>query len=129
MSSFRRNLRNELDYQLLTVKELAAKTGIPKPSLDCYLGSRATVPNAEIAVRIAKALNVSVEYLVTGQNDSPRPDDEYLPPLYAEFRPLLHMMIDLPEEKRAEIKNFITFTYAEFTKRESEKKGVVVSVS
>ena len=65
-SNFRHNLRNELDFQALTVKELSARTGIPKSTLDCYLGSRAVMPPADIAVRIAKALNVSVELLVTG---------------------------------------------------------------
>ncbi|MBR1912593.1 MAG: helix-turn-helix transcriptional regulator [Treponema sp.] len=65
-SDFRHNLRAELDFQNLTVKELAAKTGIPKSTLDCYLGVRATMPPADIAVRIARALNVSVEFLVTG---------------------------------------------------------------
>lgn len=64
---FRTNLRNELDYQGLTVKELSAKTGIPKPTLSCYLSSRKTMPTADAAVKIAKALNVTVEYLVTGE--------------------------------------------------------------
>lgn len=64
---FKTNLRNELDYQGLTVKELSAKTGIPKPTLSCYLSSRKTMPTADAAVKIAKALNVTVEYLVTGE--------------------------------------------------------------
>ncbi len=69
-SSFRQNLRSELDFQGLTVKELSARTGIPKSTLDCYLGSRATMPPADAAVLIAKALGVSVEYLVTGSNQT-----------------------------------------------------------
>ena len=43
-SNFKSNLRTELDYQGLTVKELSAKTGIPKGNLDCYLGVRASMP-------------------------------------------------------------------------------------
>ena len=73
-NDFRHNLRNELDFQSLTVKELSAKTGIPKSTLDCYLGSRAVMPPADIAVRIAKALNVSVEFLVTGTKVIPEKD-------------------------------------------------------
>ncbi len=65
--TFRENLREELDYQDMTVKELSAETGIPKPTLDCYLSARQVIPPADIAVRIAEALNVSVEYLVTGE--------------------------------------------------------------
>lgn len=67
MNSFRENLRNELDFQGLTVKELSAKTGIVKGTLDNYLGIRASIPPADIAVKIADALNVSVEFLVTGK--------------------------------------------------------------
>jgi transcriptional regulator with XRE-family HTH domain len=64
---FKTILRTELDYLGLTVKELSAKTGIAKGTLDCYLGSRASMPPADIAVKIANALGVTVEYLVTGQ--------------------------------------------------------------
>ena len=64
---FKTNLRDELDYLDLTVKELSEKTGIAKGTLDCYLGVSASMPPADIAVKIANALDVSVEYLVTGQ--------------------------------------------------------------
>jgi transcriptional regulator with XRE-family HTH domain len=72
-SDFKQNLRSELDYLDLTVKELSAQTGIAKGTLDCYLGSRSSMPPADIAVKIARVLGVSVEYLVTGKesrNDS-----------------------------------------------------------
>ncbi len=68
--TFRENLREELDYQDMKVKELAVATGIPKPTLDCYLSARQVIPPADIAVKIAQTLNVSVEYLVTGENIS-----------------------------------------------------------
>jgi len=67
MADFKANLRAELDYQDLTVKELSAKTGIAKGTLNCYLGARASMPPADIAVKIANALGVTVEYLVIGQ--------------------------------------------------------------
>jgi transcriptional regulator with XRE-family HTH domain len=61
-------LRDELDYADLTVKELSAMTGIPKGTLDSYLGVRASIPPADIACKIAGALGVSVEYLATGRD-------------------------------------------------------------
>jgi len=67
-ADFKTNLRAELDYLGLTVKELSKKTGIPKGTLDCYLGVRTSIPPADIAVKIAAALGVTVEYLVTGRN-------------------------------------------------------------
>jgi plasmid maintenance system antidote protein VapI len=64
--SFRGNLRDELDYLGMTVKELAAKANVAKGALDSYLGKQSSMPPADVAIRIAAALNVSVEYLVTG---------------------------------------------------------------
>ena len=66
-SDFKNHLRAELDFLGLTVKELSAKTGIAKRTLDCYLGTRASMPPADIAVKIADALGVTVEYLVAGR--------------------------------------------------------------
>lgn len=67
-NSFKENLRAELDYQGITVKELSAKTGIPKPTLDCYLSNRRTIPPVDVAVKIARALHASVEQLVLGDD-------------------------------------------------------------
>jgi len=50
-NKFRENLRNELNYQGITIKKLSSKTGIPIATLDCYLGARATVPSADAAVK------------------------------------------------------------------------------
>ena len=68
--SFRENLKDELTYQDMTVKELANKTGISKHTIDHYLTTNGSQPQAELAVKIAKALNVSVEYLVLGKSES-----------------------------------------------------------
>jgi transcriptional regulator with XRE-family HTH domain len=67
---FRENLKDELKYQDIKVKELADKTGISKRAIDHYLAEKHTEPTAETAVKIAKELGVSVEYLVTGKNSS-----------------------------------------------------------
>ena len=63
---FKENLKSELSYQNMLVKELAAMTGISKKTLDNYLNARKYMPSADAAVKIAQALGVSVEYLVTG---------------------------------------------------------------
>ena len=66
-TDFKTNLRTVLNTRNLTVKELSIITGIPKGTLDCYLGSRASMPPADIAAKIADALGVTVEYLLNGQ--------------------------------------------------------------
>ncbi len=67
---FRENLKDELKYQDMRVKELADKTGISKRAIDHYLAEKHTEPTAETALKIAQVLGVSVEYLVTGKNVS-----------------------------------------------------------
>lgn len=66
--SFRDNLKAELTYQGILVKELSKKTGISKRTLDNYLRENGSLPLVDSAVKIAQALNVSVEYLVNGEN-------------------------------------------------------------
>ena len=68
VSLFKQTLRAEMDFQDIKVKDLAYNTGISPRTLEGYLGSRASMPPADIAVKIANALNVTVEYLVTGKN-------------------------------------------------------------
>ena len=71
---FRENLKSQLEYSGMLVKELADRSGVKKKTLDSYLGNRGYTPSVEAAVSIAKALGVSVEFLVTGtdlENDRP----------------------------------------------------------
>ena len=65
---FRENLKSELVYSDMLVKELAVKSGIPKHRLDNYLNARNQSPSVETGVKIAQALDVSAEYLVTGKD-------------------------------------------------------------
>lgn len=50
---FKDNLRNELQFRGLTVKELSALSGIKKQTLDNYLSTHNSTPSAEAAVKIA----------------------------------------------------------------------------
>ena len=68
--SFKENLKIELSYKDMTVKELAFASGVNKRTIDQYLSSAAKMPSAENAVKIATVLEVSVEYLVTGKNSA-----------------------------------------------------------
>ena len=65
---FRDNLKDLIEYKGIVRKELSAQTGISKRTIDTYLDNRAVIPNAEVAVRLAKALGTSVEFLVTGED-------------------------------------------------------------
>lgn len=63
---FAENLKEILEIKDIEVKELASGTGISKNTIDNYLSGQKSIPNAENAVKIAKYLGTTVEYLVTG---------------------------------------------------------------
>jgi transcriptional regulator with XRE-family HTH domain len=65
--SFWKNVENELEYQNISRKDLAQRAGFAVSGISLGI-SNDSVPSADVAVRIAKVLNVSVEYLVTGKN-------------------------------------------------------------
>lgn len=70
--SFRENLKNEITYSNMLVKELADRSGVSKRTIHSYLCENGSIPSAEAAVNIARALGVSVEYLVTGSELIPQ---------------------------------------------------------
>jgi len=92
---FKENLKSELAYQDMQVKELSDITGISRYTLGNYLSVRERIPTADVAVKIARALGVSVEYLVTGEEN---PIDK--PSLGPEIRGLIQNYKLLCEEDR-----------------------------
>ncbi|MBR5097477.1 MAG: helix-turn-helix transcriptional regulator [Treponema sp.] len=66
---FKENLKSAIQYKGILVKELAAKSGVNKQTIDNYLSVHNSIPKVDIAVQLAQALGVSVEFLVTGSDD------------------------------------------------------------
>ena len=64
---FKENLKAELAYSGMLVKELSALSGVNLHSLNNYLSKRGQFPSVEAGVRIARALGVSTEFLVFGE--------------------------------------------------------------
>jgi transcriptional regulator with XRE-family HTH domain len=67
---FGESLKSQLQYSGMLVKELSALSGVKKKTIDSYLGNKGYTPSVYAAVNIAKALGVSVEYLVTGKKSA-----------------------------------------------------------
>ena len=103
MSDFSQRLRSEIEYIGLTQKEFAAKAGIKKRALDGYLRSQQSMPPADTAVKIASALGLSVEYLVTGKEYRQSVDISK----YLQFKDILDDLAVLPEETMTPIKAVI----------------------
>ena len=64
---FKENLKEQLSFSGMYVKELASLSGVKKQTIDSYLNTNSCMPSAESAVAIAQVLGVSVEYLITGK--------------------------------------------------------------
>lgn len=73
MLDFWLRVKDKLDYQDSTQRELAVKINESYNTLQSWI-NRDRLPNADQAVKIAYALNTSVEFLVTGKNISKKPD-------------------------------------------------------
>lgn len=69
---FKENLKSELAYKNILVKELALISGVNRRSIDNYLRENGSMPSADVAVRIAQALGVTVEYLINGKESHGR---------------------------------------------------------
>ena len=103
--SFNENLKGELEYKGLLVKELAHATGIPKQTIDKYLLTGGTMPPVDKAVAIAKALGVTVEYLITGSKiPIQKMPSHHLSP---EMRSIVNNVEPLSREKRKIVKNAV----------------------
>jgi transcriptional regulator with XRE-family HTH domain len=99
---FKENLKSELIFQNKLVKELALETGISRHTLDNYLNQRGHVPAVDVAVKIAQNLGVSVEYLVTG-DENPHRTASFSP----EVRTLLHNFNQLNEKDRGMVLSIV----------------------
>ena len=69
MLQFWRNVKEELEYNLITQKELASAIGISYNTLQSWI-TKDRLPDAEQAYKIATELKTSIEYLVTGKNEN-----------------------------------------------------------
>jgi transcriptional regulator with XRE-family HTH domain len=94
---FRENLKAELANADMRVKELAELSGVKKQTIDSYLRENGYTPSAVAAVNIARALGVSVEYLVMGKENQKSKSPSSL---HHELRPLIQFLEQLNKEDR-----------------------------
>ena len=66
--SFRDNLRFIMESKDIQTKELSKLSGISENTLKSYLKSDSAEPKISKAARLADALNVSIDFLVTGKS-------------------------------------------------------------
>lgn len=91
MLMFWNNVKVELEYNGMSQKELAAETKISYNTFQSWM-TKNRLPDAEEAVKIAKTLNVSVEYLVMGVDITSKNQHE------TEINEMLHEITSLSGE-------------------------------
>lgn len=101
---FKENLKDEIEYQGLMLKEIAEKAGLPANSMSNYLREKSSIPSADIAVKIAKVLNVSVEYLVLGNKEE---DDKNQPNYDSKVRKIADKLSKMSEKEKFLVESII----------------------
>lgn len=97
---FWENVESVREYKNLTRKELSAKAKFSIASISTGL-ARGSTPSADIAVRIALVLGVSVEYLITGE------DKKSEMPASPKVRKLLELFSILDERDKQTVLNLV----------------------
>jgi transcriptional regulator with XRE-family HTH domain len=100
---FRENLKLELEFSGLLVKELADKSGVNIHSINHYLSAKSKIPGLDIGVKLAKVLGVSAEYLITGE-DTPNNTTQRLSNT---SRHIAQLAEQLDDKKKAFVMEFI----------------------
>jgi len=78
------------------MKQVAHCAGVRESTFLSYVDARERIPPADVAVRIANSLGVSVEYLVTG-TDAHEADAERFYRKYKQYEDILEALDRLPE--------------------------------
>jgi transcriptional regulator with XRE-family HTH domain len=118
MPNFSDRLHSEIEYACLNQKEFAARAGIKKRTLSSYLVGQKSMPPADIAVKIADALGLSVEYLVTGRESRNTVDITK----YLQFRDIVDDLLVLPMDIVMPIKMMIK-AFADLERKKAKAEG------
>jgi len=92
---FKENLRAEIAYSGILVKELSNMSGVNIHTLNNYLSKKGQLPSVETGVKIARALGVTAEYLVFGEEDE-RDNDR----ANSEIKSMINIVKKLNDGKR-----------------------------
>lgn len=107
--NFWENVDSVREYREISRKELAYRAGFSLTSLSTGI-KRNSIPSADVAYRIAKTLDVSIEYLLTGTDSSEKNEklENHFP--YAKFlkyKPIIEKIDLLPENIQGNLESLI----------------------
>ena len=105
--SFWKKVCYELDYQNISRKELAHKVGLPVATINRAI-ERDSQPYALDALKISKALNLSLEYLLDlpetkNGNDVSSGEESHQIELFKKYHSTIEALEDLSKDKQKEV--------------------------
>lgn len=92
----------ELDFQGISRKELAYRANIKEMTIHKAI-ERGSVPSADTAVKIAKALNVSIEYLLDLPSDESLPTNSEIIKTYQKYGSLITQLEKLSQKEQTAV--------------------------
>lgn len=110
--SFKENLKEAMYCKNLTTIQLAELTDINAGTISSYLKTKGSMPPADKALKLARVLDVSVDFLVNGFESNGKPQSERNFPFSAEIYRLAEDLSKLNAEERNAIKEIVKLLHA-----------------
>lgn len=107
--SFKENLKEAMYCKNLTTVQLAALTDINSGTISSYLKTKNSMPPVDKALKLAKALDVSVDFLVNGFEEKTESSIQQKSPFSIEVFKIAQRMNGLNKDELAIIANMIDF--------------------
>ncbi len=105
--SFNENLKEAMYCKNLTTVQLATLTGINSGTISNYLKTKGSMPPADKALKLAKALDVSVDFLINGFDTKTESSIQQKSPFPIEVFKIAQNMIDLEKDELSAIKTMV----------------------
>lgn len=105
--SFNENLKEAMYCKNLTTAQLAALSGINSGTISNYLKTKGSIPPADKALKLAQALDVSVDFLVNGFDSKTLSSIPQKSPFPLEVYKIAEEMTDLQKDELDAIKGVV----------------------
>ena len=107
--SFNENLKEAMYCKNLTTIQLSALTGINSGTISNYLKTKGSMPPADKALKLAKVLDVSVDFLVNGFDSKTESSIQQKSPFSLEVFKIAQKLDGLDKDELAIITDLIDF--------------------
>lgn len=105
--SFKENLKEAMYCKNLTTIQLAEMTGINSGTISSYLKTKNSMPPVDKALKLAKALDVSIDFLVNGFDEKTESSIQQKSPFSIEVFKIAQKMDGLEKDELSIITSMI----------------------